>query len=169
MWFLSNAYRRIRVWGGPDGDYCRVRATFRFSADVDFLDVKACGEQVLTHGVHRPVVRGSDRVREWLAGGTIEESEKNAASRLHATGKLAKNERQFRRLEMDQRIPREDASQMSVRNSQRPERRHSKPCRRKPPSRLCNEERNQIDALNVYTVVREKRRPVPRAAAGIDG
>lgn len=101
---------------------------------------------MLTHCVHGPVVRGSDRVRERFAGGTLEESEKNAASRLHATGKLAKNERQFSWLEMDERIPREDASQMSVRNSQRPERRHSELWCGKPPSRLFNEERNQIDS-----------------------
>jgi hypothetical protein len=154
---------------GPDGEYCCVRATFRFSADVDFLDIEACGEEVLTQCIHGTVVRGRDGVRERFAVGTLEESEKNAALRLHATGKLAKNERQFTRRQMDHGIPSEDAGQMSVRNSHRPERCHSKACRRKTASRLVDEDGHQIDAFNVYTMVREKGRPVARAAAGIDG
>jgi hypothetical protein len=105
------------IWGGPDGEYCCVRAAFRVSADIDLLDAKACGEEVLTHCVHGPVVRGRDRVREWFPGGTIEESEKNAAFGLHATGKLAKNKGQFGWRKMDQRIPSENACQVSVRNS----------------------------------------------------
>lgn len=159
----------LTVACGPDGDYCRVRPVFRFSAEVDFLDIEACGEEVLSQCVHRPVVRGRNRVRERLAGGTVEESEKNAASRLHTAGKLAKNERQLSRHAMDQRIPRENAGNMTIRNSQRPERPHSKVWRGKTPSRLFNEEWNQIDALNVGAVVHEKRRPVARTAAGIDG
>jgi hypothetical protein len=159
----------LTMAGGPDRDYRCVRPTFRLIADMDFMDFKACGDEVLTHGVHGPGARGRDCVREWFPGGTIEESEKNAASRLRATGKLAKNERQFSWLEMDQRIPSEDAGQMSIRNFQRAQRRHSKACGGKPPSRLFDEKGNQIDALNLNAVVREECRPVPRAAAGVDG
>jgi hypothetical protein len=66
----------LPLWGGPDGDDCCVRAISRLRADVDFLDFKACGDEVLSHGVLGPVVRGRDRVREWFPGWPIEEAEK---------------------------------------------------------------------------------------------
>jgi hypothetical protein len=111
----------------------------------------------------RPAVRGRDRMRKWFTGGTLEKSEKNAAAGPDATGKLVKNRWYLGRREVDQGIPGEDAGQMAIRDWQRAERRHSKLCRWKPPSRLFDEEGNEVDALRLDAVVREKCCPVSGA------